>query len=124
MNLVIGVVLSSSAVILFAWGFAQHRRQEPARWTRNSTLSGTFTLVLVGLVPAGLGPIIAAVSDLPATLQSINVVGGLVIVVAVAAAIRLAPRLFRAARHEQGMPDLPVQPKPGNLAGQTPRKAA
>ena len=69
MNIVIGVVLCSAASILFAWGYAQHRRPVPAHWTRHGTLSSGLVLLVVGLLPAGLGPILYSVLN-PVTVFS------------------------------------------------------
>lgn len=98
MSLVLGVVLSASVVFIFAWGFAQHRRPVPARWTRFNALSVGFVLMVTMMLPAAAGYLIAAVADPLAALASLNVFGLAAMAAAVALAVHFTPRWVRAGR--------------------------
>lgn len=111
MSLVFGVVFSAAAILLYSWAFAQHRRPEPADWTRRGWLSCTIAIVIVTLMPAAAGAIAMAVADPGAAWAGLNLVGLLVIVLSLAAVIWGAPRLIREGRAGGAeVVNLPVRP--------------
>lgn len=127
MNLVVGVVLSAATVFLFAWGFAQHRRPVPARWTQFPGASSAFTIFLVGLFPGAVGALGMAAVEPTATLASLNVWGVVAAVAAVVLTVVMTPKFIRAGRMKVAeVVDFPIRPEgaPTKPAGRPARKAA
>jgi uncharacterized membrane protein len=98
MSLEIGVVFAAAAVLLFAWGFAQHRRPEPAAWTKKSWLSCAFTLLIVALAPGAVGALASAAVQPAETLATLDPLLGLVALASLALAVWMTPRFIREGR--------------------------
>jgi hypothetical protein len=125
MTLVIGVVLTAAAVVMFAWGYAQHRRAEPARWTRYGPLSSAFTILIVTMVPGAAGALTMAVANPGEALATLSIPGAVATVAAVALAYWATPRFIREGR--TGTADVvafPVSPGGAPVAPQRMKRAA
>lgn len=123
MILVVGVVLSAATILLFAWGFAQHRRPVPARWTRMPGMSSAFTIFLVGLFPGAVGALGMAAIDPGGTLASLNVWGVAAALAAVVLTVVMTPKFIRAGRLTAAeIVDFPIRPE-GAPSGRVKRAA-
>jgi hypothetical protein len=123
MSLVIGVVLTAAAVVMFAWGYAQHRRAVPARWTRHAWLSSAFTILIVTMVPGAAGALTVAVTDPALVLATINILGVVAMVAAVAVAWWATPRFIREGRTTTAeVVSFPVSPGGAPVSPVKPRK--
>lgn len=95
MYLAFGVVILAATVLLFSWGFQQHRRARPARWTKSNFLSSTFTILLVSMVPASIGSLIMAVSDPATVIATLSIPAAVAMVAFPVLALVYSPRLIR-----------------------------
>lgn len=98
MSLVYGVVLSAASVFLFAWGFAQHRRAAPARWTRYAPLSSAFVILIVSLVPGAAGALTMAAADPAAVVSTMTTWGFVLMLASVIVTFWATPRFIREGR--------------------------
>jgi len=98
MFLTLGVVLSASTVLLFAWGFAQHRRARPAGWTRVGGLASGFAILIVMLIPTAMSFLTLAALHPADTLASLSLWGAGAMAVSVALAWWLTPGLILEGR--------------------------
>ena len=121
MPLVFGVVVSAITVVLFAWGYAQHRRPVPAGWTRHGFLSSALVILLVSLLPAAVGALVVAFIDPSRTLSSLGPVGAGAIAVSLAVAAFVTPRLMRQVTSVTTAEITPFPVRPGG-APVTPQK--
>ncbi len=122
MYLEVGVVLLAAAVLVFAWGYAQHRRAVPARWTRSGFLSSGFTLIVVAVAPAAAGSLAMAAFDPATVLATLDPIGIAAMVAAVALTLWAMPRLIREGKSGGGhVIRFPAAP---GTSPQTPRKRA
>ena len=96
MYLAWGVGLLSAAALLFAWACAAHRRPIPARWTSREFLSSGICIVITALLPIGGGYVAVAAFDPAGTIRSLNAVSLGLLVLSVALAWGLIPRLLKS----------------------------
>ena len=123
MILVVGVVLLAATVLLFAWGFAQHRRVIPARWTRYTPLSSGFVIINVAMLPGALGALAAAASKPEEVRATLGLPGIAAIVASIIVAVALTPRFIRQGR--SGTADIVHFPlRPGGASTGKVKKAA
>jgi len=120
MYLTVGVAIFSASVLLFAWGYDQHLRTSPARWTQSEFLSSCFALLVTSALPIGLGFIILGVVNPAETWATLSVPGVVVMVASVALAVVFSPRFIRKAR----MQPAPVVPFPSGRTPEAPKRKA
>lgn len=107
MDILLGLGVLSASTLLFAAGFAAHRRPVPARWTRLPGLSMLFCVTLTMMAPVGLGFLVKAALT-PQTFTAGTVMWFLPVAALAAAALVFTPVLIRSVRKAGTAPVAPA----------------
>tara|TARA_R110002049_G_scaffold23781_4_gene84535 strand:+ start:37797 stop:38150 length:354 start_codon:yes stop_codon:yes gene_type:complete len=101
MDILLGVGTLAVTALIFAWGFAAHRRSKPAGWTRMPGGSMLFCVAMTLALPIGIGFLIKAVAAPSAQLAGLGLAPVAVVAALVALAILGVPMMLRSVRADQ-----------------------
>lgn len=88
-------LLLSVTWVLWTWAYAAHRRPVPLAWTRNGAASTAIVLLVVALLPLGLGSLFAAGVAPMEALREQTLASAVATLTAPVLAILVTPRLRR-----------------------------
>lgn len=81
---VVGTLLLSAALLVFAWARVEHQRPRPARWLRHEIASQLVVFVILMFLAGGIGLILHVVGNYDSNRIGL-VEGGLIAAIALAA---------------------------------------
>ena len=114
MYLFVASLILSVTWIIWIWAYSAHRRPEPLAWTRLSAASIAVLLVVVCLLPVGIGYLAVALMSPLETLGDLGVVRAALAAAAPLVAVLATPRLLAPMRQPRQQPEAVPAAVPGD----------
>jgi hypothetical protein len=104
MHVLVASLILSVTWMIWIWAYAAHRRPEPLAWTRYSVASIAVLLVVVCLLPMGIGYLAVALMSPLEMLGDLGIAQAALVVGTPLLAVFATPRLLAPMRQPRNQP--------------------